>query len=504
MIKRERVDLAILLLVSLLLSIYLFSRTYVISLDGAFQYIPMAKDFASGLFKEGFQKTGQQPLYPLLISGVSCWTKDFELAGMLVSSFFGILIILPVYYLGKRVFGQQVAFISVLLLIIHPHIRRFSADVLKESTYLFFLATAIWFSWRTIDKDKIYYYLLIPFLSTIAYLTRPDGIEVFFVVFFYVLLVKKFSRPTKRGKVILLLLLASGIFIFPYLLYLREITGEWTLSKTKSIEGLLGLEGIREGASFFMNRVFYTLKKLNLEFIAIYHPLYILLFFIGLWKKRASLFKGGEGFILSYFFLHYLISFLFILNLTVWRADETSHGFLFSGRHILPLILFSIYWVGEGFVEVSYRVLRKMESLRLFSHLNSERRSVLIGAIVLILMLTPILPKTLKPQRYERLPEKWAGVWIKSQSGKGTTLFTTQPRVAYYAEGNLEYIDFQKDNLNKIKSSMAEKNALYLVIRGREAVFLSGRGHPIEKGFIEVMRFEKKGMEGIVIYKFVL
>lgn len=26
----------------------------------------------------------------------------------------------------------------------------------------------------------------------------------------------------------------------------------------------------------------------------------------------------------------------------------------------------------------------------------------------------------------------------------------------------------------------------------------------IEKGFIEVMRFEKKGMEGIVIYKFVL
>lgn len=501
MIKRERVDLAILLLVSLLLSIYLFFRTYVISLDGAFQYIPMAKDFASGLFKEGFQKTGQQPLYPLLISGVSFWAKDFELAGMLVSSFFGILIILPVYYLGKRVFGQQVAFISVLLLIIHPHIRRFSADVLKESTYLFFLAMAIWFAWRTIDKDKIYYYLLIPFLSTIAYLARPDGIEVFFVAFFYVLLVKKFSSPTKRGKVILLLLLASGIFILPYLLYLREITGEWTLSKTKSIEGLLGLEGIREGTSFFMNRVFYALKKLNLEFIAIYHPLYILLFFIGLWKKRASLFKGGEGFILSFFFLHYLISFLFILNLTVWRANGTPHGFLFSGRHILPLILFSIYWVGVGFVEVSYRVLRKTESLRLFSHLNSERRSVLIGAIVLILMLTPLLPKTLKPQRYERLPEKWAGVWIKEQSGRGTTLFTTLPRVAYYADGKYEYVDFDKDTLDKIKASMVEREARYLVLRGRELTDYPEIAKSINRDFIEIIRYEEKGIEKVVIYK---
>ena len=145
-----------------------------------------------------------------------------------------------------------------------------------------------------------------------------------------------------------------------------------------------------------------------------------------------------------------------------------------------------------------------MESKRLLHHLESKRRSVVVWGILFILILAVVLPKTLKPQRYERLPEKWAGVWIKSQSGKGTTLFTTQPRVAYYAEGNLEYIDFQKDNLNKIKSSMAEKNALYLVIRGREAVFLCGRGHPIEKGFIEVMRFEKKGMEGIVIYKFVL
>src|SRR4030066_624461 len=146
MIKNEKFDLTILLSVSLLLTIYLFFRTYVISLDGAFQYIPVAKDFASGFFRRALSHN-QQPLYPLVIAFVSRWVADFELAGKLVSSFFGILIIFPVYLLGKRIFDEKVAFLSSLLLAIHPYIRRFSADVLKESTYLFFLATALWFAW---------------------------------------------------------------------------------------------------------------------------------------------------------------------------------------------------------------------------------------------------------------------------------------------------------------------------------------------------------------------
>ena len=62
MIKNEKIDLAILLLASLILSTYLFFKTYVISLDGAFQYIPMAKEFASGFFRKGLQGYGQQPL----------------------------------------------------------------------------------------------------------------------------------------------------------------------------------------------------------------------------------------------------------------------------------------------------------------------------------------------------------------------------------------------------------------------------------------------------------
>jgi hypothetical protein len=99
--ENEKINLALLLLVSITLSLYLFFRTYVISMDGAFQFIPVAKDFVSGLFGEALTH-GQQPLYPFLIAVVSQWTSDFEVAGKLVSTLFGILLIFPVYFLGNE------------------------------------------------------------------------------------------------------------------------------------------------------------------------------------------------------------------------------------------------------------------------------------------------------------------------------------------------------------------------------------------------------------------
>lgn len=152
--KSEKYDLVLLSLLSILLSIYLFFHTYVISLDGAFQYIPLAKNFFLGSLREGWEGSGQQPLYSFLIALFYHWIPNFEIAGKSVASFFGVLLVFPVYFLGRHIFDRKIAFFSTLLLCIHPYVRRFSADVLKESTYLFFLAIALWFSWKTIEGQK--------------------------------------------------------------------------------------------------------------------------------------------------------------------------------------------------------------------------------------------------------------------------------------------------------------------------------------------------------------
>jgi 4-amino-4-deoxy-L-arabinose transferase-like glycosyltransferase len=500
MIKDEKFDLILLLLVSILLGTYLFFQTYVISLDGAFQYIPIAKEFASGFFGKGLQGYGQQPLYPFFIAMASHLIGDFEVAGKLVSTLFGMLLIFPVYYLGKKIFDQKIAFLSALFLVIHPYIRRFSADVLKESTYLFFLATAIWFAWRTVEKDKIYPYFFIPIFSAMAYLVRPDGMEVLLVGFFYTIFIKKFNVPGRKSVAILLILLSSTILFLPFLLHLREATGEWTLSKSKSIGGILGW-GVTGSELSLISRVLYSIKKLNFEIIAIYHPLYISLLIVGLWKRISSLFKNGEGFLIAISALHYGVLFLLILNLTNWSEGEKTQSFVVSGRHVLPLFLISIYWVGEGFLTIYHWIYKKIESQRLFLRLESRRRSNLVFVTLLILILAIVLPKTLKPQRYERLSEKWAGIWIKNQSGKGMTIFTTVHRVPYYADGNCEYIDFKKDKWDKVEASIVEKGGSYLVIRQRDIIDFPNETGSIKNNFIEVIRYEKKGMEKIIVYK---
>ena len=495
MIKSEKIDLAILFLTSLLLSIYLFFRTYVISLDGAFQFIPMAKMFASGLIKQAIAYGGQQPLYSLFISLLSKWVSDFEVAGKLVSTLFGILIIFPIYSLGKRMFDRKIAFLATLLLVLHPYFRRFSADVLKDSTYLFFFATAIWFSWRTMEGEKRYPYLFVPLFSAMAYLVRPDGIEVLFVVFFYLFFIKKFVPPQRRWIPIFFLILSAGILFTPYLLHLRETAGEWALGKTKTLGMILGW-GRMGGDLPFYERVLYSLKTLNLKIIRTFHPFYLLLLIFGLWKKRCLGLKTGEKFLISLGALHYVILFLLVLNLTDWRQDEAVVGAYFSGRHVLPLVIVTIYWAGEGFSEISCWISKKMAS-----RINAERRSFVVWSILFVLVFAVILPKTLKPQRYERLTEKWAGIWIKNQSGKGLTILTTVPRVAYYAGANYEYVDLRKDSLDKIKTVMTEKDALYLVIRERDAVEHAGRVETMSRDFALVMDYEVKGMEGIIVFR---
>jgi hypothetical protein len=124
---------------------------------------------------------------------------------------------------------------------------------------------------------------------------------------------------------------------------------------------------------------------------------------------------------------------------------------------------------------------------------------------LLILILAIILPKTLKPQRYERLPEKWTGIWIRNQSGRGVTIFTNMPRVAYYAYANenSKYIDLRKSTVNEVKASMIKQQASYLVIGDQDVSGYPEEVRSLQKDFVEVIRFEQKRMVKIIVYKII-
>jgi hypothetical protein len=92
-------------------------------------------------------------------------------------------------------------------------------------------------------------------------------------------------------------------------------------------------------------------------------------------------------------------------------------------------------------------------------------------------------------------------MWIKDQSEGGMAIFTTVPRVAYYAGQNYEFIDFKKDRWDEVKASMEGKKAVYLVIQEKDIINVTGVAEDIKKNFIEVMQYEKKKMNTVIVYK---
>ena len=500
MLKNEASDLVFLFLVTFLLSIYLFFNMHVISLDGLSQHIPMARMFAAGSFREALHYSGQQPLYPFLVSLASRGVGDVELSARLVSSLFGILLLFPAYLMVKEISDRRIAFLSVLLLAVHPYVRRFSADVLKESTYLFFFTASLWLILRALRREQLYLFFLVPIFSGLAYLVRPDGVEPLFAIFFYVIFAKRLSVSGRNKKMILLLLLSAGVFLLPYLVYLRGVTGEWTLSKTKNITDLLGME-LLKNRTLLISQVLYSIKEIVREIHIHFSAILLALMIVGFGKKVSTGFGAGDRLFLFLWATHCVILFLMMLNLTDWSVDRASWRPPFSGRHVLPLLLISLYWIGEGFVAIHQWLSRRAATFKRFSHMEPGRRSTVILVILLAFVLAIMLPKTLKPQRVEKLPEKWAGIWIKGQSGTGTLIFSTLPRVPYYADGVWEAVDPAKDRLAKVLAEMAKKNATYFVIDGEEIERFPELTDPAQRDFLEVMRYEKKKMDTVIIYE---
>jgi len=223
--------------------------------------------------------------------------------------------------------------------------------------------------------------------------------------------------------------------------------------------------------------------------------------FVGFGRKVSTGFSAGDGLFFLLWIIHCAVLFLLMLNLTDWGGDKDSWVLFFSGRHVLPLLLVSIYWIGEGFVTIHQWVSGRAASFMLFRHMEPGRRSSVTLMILLALVLATMLPKTLKPQRVEKLPEKWAGIWIRDQSGTGSLIFTTLPRVPYYADGVWEAVDPAKDRLDQVLAAMAKKNATYFVIDGEEIERFPELTDPAQRNLLEVMRYENKKMDTVIIYE---
>ncbi|MCJ7813609.1 glycosyltransferase family 39 protein, partial [bacterium] len=195
-------------------------------------YLQLAVLFSKGQFLQALHPYWS-PLYSVFVAAVSFIIPDFELAGRIVSLMCGILIFIPVFFFTKKLFGKRSGYWAIGLLTFYSPLAFSTTTALAEPTFIFLSIIAIYFGWKAIENKSLKYSIFTGIFFGFSYLTKPEGIGYFFIfiIFSGIYAIIDFIQSQRRRLFIVILSGVSFVFISaPYILYLHNETGRWTIS----------------------------------------------------------------------------------------------------------------------------------------------------------------------------------------------------------------------------------------------------------------------------------
>jgi 4-amino-4-deoxy-L-arabinose transferase-like glycosyltransferase len=515
----------LLLIISLSVRIYLSVFTYVIKNDSV-AYMQNAKYIVSGDFLSALRHD-YHPLYSLIMAELYNVIPNMELSGTIISVLFGTLTVVVFYQIGKSVFDQKVSFVSSVILAFHPYAVRFSADIISDSTYFFLFISALGLGYFAITNRKLHLFVLTGICSAFAYLTRPEGVGILIIVAFWCVL-KDFAKIKVLWKVklvsILILVVSFLAFSMPYIVFIKQDTGSWSLTKKKKVSNLAGLENViatlksdrsvkeesdkekeepglvesekvlvapendrsveedndkkksywsstikqmtasKSNFKIHLNGIIHVIKK----YVSTFHPFLFILFIIGVinWTRVDN--KRFFGIYVASIILFHLI-ILYRLNLTHLGQGDNIYQYP-SRRHLMPLVIPAVFFVGLGLYVVgawTHKKFHNCNSIVGFKELLKSTWNVQL--IVLMIVVSVLLPKTLKPQRFDKYGIKVVGQWIRTNSHKSSpAILSGSLRNTYYSGGK----HFQAENINGALVYARAKNVDYILITYKEYMVL--------------------------------
>ena len=205
-----------------------------------------------------------------------------------------------------------------------------------------------------------------------------------------------------------------------------------------------------------VNSILYILDK----YLTTFHPFLFVLLIIGVIKWTRVRKVRYFGFYIASIIVFYLLVF-YRLNLAYAPAFHYP-----SRRHLIPLVIPAIFCVGIGVYATGSWIHEKFQFDKLKSGLRGRLRNVWIAQLlILIIIISVLLPKTLKPQRSDKLGIMKAGQWIRENSHiQSPAILSDSFRNAYYAGGKHVHIERIEQAINLAR----EKKPDYMLITYRE------------------------------------
>jgi 4-amino-4-deoxy-L-arabinose transferase-like glycosyltransferase len=439
--------------------------------------------------------------YPSLIALTHYLIPNWIAAARLVSLVTSVLILIPLYLLTKDLFDRKVALWCSAAFALSPLPNHLSVEVVRDPSYLFFFAWAIYFSQFALKSKYLNYFLLASAFSSLSFLCRLEGVILFpcFIIFICYLALRN-----RKDRFVLLKGLSIYV-IFPVLFF-----GTASLALQAKVDNYIA-DVLR------FNRVNDILKLLKdlygFKFFENYHLTYEKL---KIFKHSISVNPGDKYFIdlvrhymPAIYFLGFFealiealfLPFVFPLGVGLKSAKARNGAFmLFLVSCYLLMLSCALILIGHTRVRIFLApafllypwIGAGMQRAVNYFRQGTWKRYLVIALIFLLGVLSV----------YEAVDILWkqdnvtarAGRWLKKRPEFQTAkIITTDRRVPFYAERRKGYIRYPTSDYSSMAKHALKKRFDLLII---ETSRKRGRpGSQIGK-FSKIKEFE--GVKDIV------
>jgi hypothetical protein len=439
--RRELVALAVLFVVAAGIRVWIFSHTEVASRDSiAFNRIAWQLRHGDS-WAQTVREAEHHPGYPFLVMLASYAIDLFyrgpdsigmQYAAQLASCAAGTLLVLPMYFLGRRLFDARTAFWACLLFQCLPSGGRNMSDGLSEATYLLWVTSSLYFAVLALERRSVLLYAVSGVFAALAYLTRLEGLLLLPSVGFVLLLVQ--SVPAWRGSwrtVIACggaLVVAGVVTASPFNITIRGITNK---PSERYWMGEVGTPGKSAptvqrpvvSASVFgdwidpsneHSRLWWATKTLGTRLFKGFFYVAWLPALLGLWLYRARLRASPDAWVVA----------IFCGAFTLVLVRHTAMAGYLSDRHCIALILFGCYLAAYAGLAIAAAVTRLPALARVGPALP-----------LAILAVLPVvgLVRTLTPLHDERTGFKEVGLWLADHTTRADFVLDPYSWANYYS-----------------------------------------------------------------------
>jgi hypothetical protein len=398
----------------------------------------------------------QHPGYPAALLVVSrvvrrFWDADLPLAmqwsAQLTSIFAAVLLVVPMFLLGRELFDRRAAFVAALLFQCLPTSGRLMADGLSEPLFLLFVSMAVLFAHYGLRKGSPWWFAGVGLSGGLAYLTRPEGALVVAAVGLVLVGLQAFAgwrRPWPSFVQSGVLLTWGALTVAgPFVLIVGHLTTKNTPiqvlnSATTQLSGKAWMGEEEEepqvmtdaapSNAAILPQPLPTGRALRLFALTLLKS-----FFYVTWVPAlAGFVRFRDRFRLAPVSWVLLLVWLG-LGIFLYRVPVVM-GYL-SDRHMVLILFCATFWTAAGLVSIAAFIADwcAARSAAWGRTAGAWGRRPFWAIGLLAPLIAAGLVKTLEPLHTDRLPYREAGYWLAQNAAPGADIDDPYCWASYYA-----------------------------------------------------------------------